>query len=73
MAQTTETPAPVENNIFDIVSTGSKSDGKTFWSQISKEQDGFVMRAFIVTTTAQTAGTKLTIPKPLLRAINWGL
>jgi len=58
---------------FAIISTGAKSDGKTFWSQIQKEQDGFVLRAFVVTTTAQEKGAELAIPTPLLKSINWGM
>lgn len=66
-----QTENTVKPNEFTIVSSGAKSDGKTFWSQIQKEDSGFIQRAFIVTTTAQEAGKSLVIPTQLLKGINW--
>jgi hypothetical protein len=57
-------------NQFDVVSAGSRKDG-AFWAQIKNEKDGFVVRAFVVTTTEQKAGEVLTIPTAFMGLINW--
>lgn len=69
MANSTEKPA-LNANQFEVISSGTRKDGAS-WAQIKNEKDGFIVRAFIVTTTSQEAGTVLTIPTDFVKLINW--
>lgn len=60
----------LQANQFAVVSAGTRKDGAS-WAQIKNEKDGFIVRAFVVTSTTQDVGAILTIPTDFMKLINW--